>query len=160
MLRVLTFMVATLAATNCWANALTSGDLMRLQDIYGKASTFARELGAVARARASSPGGQCVQVLVNTTSRFLGELDKLYDLVAIDVEMIDQRDEAVVLRYLQTEIKVNPNGIAINRRQIDAIMGQCGSDGVVAAKCQELLRLQDDGASFIEAVSRKLGLSP
>jgi hypothetical protein len=154
-LRVLTFMLATLAATSCWANALTQGDWMRLEDIYGKTATFAQELGAVARA--SSPPAECVQVLVNTTSRFLGEMDKLNDLVAIDVGMIDQRDEAVVLRYLQTEIKRLPNGIAIDRREINAIMSQCGSNGVVAAECQELLRLHDAAASFVDGVSRKLG---
>jgi hypothetical protein len=98
MLRVLTFMLATLAATSCWANALTQGDWMRLQNIYGKAATFAHELGAVARG--SSLPGQCVQALVNTTSRFLGEMDKLNELVAIDVDMIDERDEAVLPRYL------------------------------------------------------------
>jgi hypothetical protein len=158
MLRVLTFVLATLAATSCWSNALTRADKERLQDLHGKVATFTQGLGAGARAiQASSPEGECMQALVHTTSRFLGEVDKLDDLVAIDVEMIDQRDEAVVLGYLQIEIKVFPNGIAINRREINAIMGQCTSNGLLAAEAQELLRLHNDAASFVEGVSRKLG---
>ena len=35
-----------------------------------------------------------VQVLVNITSRFLGKMDQLNDLVAIDVGMSDQRSSS------------------------------------------------------------------
>jgi len=104
-------------------------------------------------------GGAATSCWANALTQ--GDWRRLQDIygkaVAIDVEMLDQRDEAVVLRYLQIEIKLVPNVIDIDRRQINTVMGQCGSHGVVAAKCQELLRLHDTAASFVEGISRKLG---
>jgi hypothetical protein len=147
MLRVMTFVLAMLAATyNCWANALTPEDQQRFENFLRKAQTVRQDVAASA--------GSC---LLEPTNAFLDDMTSLYALVAIDVAMVDQRDEMMVQYYLQDEIRAFRGIIDDQEQLINQSLGVCASSEAVAAKGQDLLRLLDDASSLVEGISRKLG---
>jgi hypothetical protein len=154
MLRVLTFVLAMLAAASSWANALTPDDQQRFGNFLRKAQAVRQEVAAAMDAQASSA---CLLEL-GTANAFLDDLTSLYALVATDVAMVDQRDEMIVQYYLKEEIRAF-RGISDEQENLinQSLSGGCASSEALAASGQDLLRLLDDASSLVEGIDRKLG---
>jgi hypothetical protein len=162
MLRGIIVAIAMLAATSAQANALTPEDQQRVGGLVQKASTFSDDLNAAGRA-AFAAGGitpletTCLLSLRDNAALFFSTMNSLYVLVAIDVAVIDRRDETAVLGYLQKEIRASPSVFGALRQETNAGLGTCASNGVVAARGQEFLRLLDDASSLIQWISKRQG---
>jgi hypothetical protein len=128
MLRGLIVAIAMLAATSAQANALTPEDQQRFGSLVQKAFTFSDDLNAAGRA-AFAAGGitpletTCLLSLRGNAALFFSTMNSLYVLVAIDVAVIDRRDEAAVLGYLQKEIRASPSVFGALRHETNAGLG-------------------------------------
>jgi hypothetical protein len=84
-------------------------------------------------------------------------ISPVYDLVALDVEMVDPSDERAVIKYLRLEIEGFLRGVASDREQVNGIVDECALSGAVATKAQEMLRMFDEGTALVGAISKKIG---
>ena len=152
----LVLVLALLAATSSRANILTRDDIQRFEDFGKKEISVAHDIADVERSTVASVK-ECLIDLLSELNEVHEMISPVYDLVALDVEMVDPSDERAVIKYLRLEIDSFLRDVASDREHINGIVGECSSSEAVAAKAQKILRLFDEATSLVGAISKKIG---
>ena len=100
---------------------------------------------------------ECLIDLLSDLNEVHELISPVYDLVALDVEMVDPSDERAVIKYLRLEIDSFLRDVSSDREHVNGIEGECASSGAVAAKAQKIPRLFDEATSLVGAISKKIG---
>jgi hypothetical protein len=152
-----------LTATPSRANVFTSADFENFADLLGKTIKVQRDvqdtLNASLAAAQGATGG-CLIKFQPMIQEVIIELRATGLIIGIESQMSNVPDDKVAIKVLTMEIKSLEHTLDMQRKFVNSNMGFCSTNGVVAAKGQEILRAFDEVAAWHRSISKKVDPAP
>jgi hypothetical protein len=134
----LILVLALVAATSTSrANILTKDDIHRFEEFGKKEISLAHDIADVERSASAASVRECLIDLLSNLNEVHEMISPVYDLVLLDVEMVDPSDERAVIKYLRLDIDSFLRDVASNREHVNEIVGECSSSEAVAARLRK-----------------------
>jgi hypothetical protein len=90
------------------------------------------------------------------------KVDTVGTLVGLAARMVDSTDEALLIRFLSTQVEGFPEQMKYYRQMLDQIVSEsrCSQDGATVAKAQEISRIYSVAVSLVQSVAKKIAPRP